>query len=181
MRKFLLLLVLFVIFGASNVQAQGIAPAPIIPTPTFVKYDLAFPGMLPDNKFYKLKVLRDKISLALISDPQSKIELLLRLTDKGILAAAMLVDKGEIDLAQETALKAENNYTLIPQVLFHFLKQPNQAFFDKLKTASLKHQEVLESIVKRVPVQKQLVFQQVIEFSKRNYQQLEKERTDMWK
>jgi len=102
-------------------------------------------------------------------------------TDKGILATAMLIDKGEIDLAQETALKAENNYTLIPQVLFHFSKQPNQAFFDKLKTASLKHQEVLESIVKRIPEKKQLVFKQVIEFSKRNYQQLEKERADMWK
>jgi len=57
MKRFLLLLVLLFIFRAGNVQAQEITPTPS-PTPTFIKYDLAFPGILPDNKLYKLKVLR---------------------------------------------------------------------------------------------------------------------------
>ena len=35
--------------------------------PPIVKYDLAFPGILPDHPLYKLKVLRNKLSAALIS------------------------------------------------------------------------------------------------------------------
>src|SRR5258708_7219382 len=64
---------------------------------SIVKYDLEYPGLLPDSPFYKLKVFRDKMSEALISDPKKKIDFYLLQTDKGILASAMLVDKGEID------------------------------------------------------------------------------------
>jgi len=180
-KRFLIFVIAVAIFLSTTISVKAqVAKVSPTPMPTIVQYNLAYPGILPDNKSYKLKVLRDKISLALISNPQKKIEFLLLQTDKGILATAMLIDKGEVDLAQQTALKAENNYTLIPQVLFQFTKQPDQSFFDKLKTASLKHQEVLNSIVKRVPAQKQLVFKQVIEFSKRNYSTILKERSDMW-
>jgi hypothetical protein len=179
---FFLFLVAFCIIFTTGVHAQLSSPSVTpSPTPVLVKYDLAYPGILPDNPLYKLKVLRDKITLALIANPQKKIEYLLLQTDKGILATAMLIDKGEIDLAQQTALKAENNYTLITQELFRLVKQPDQSFFDNLKTASLKHQEVLTSIIKRVPADKQLVFKQVIDFSKRNYQSIMKAKSDMWK
>lgn len=168
----------FFFTSAIIVHGQTLTPAP---SPLYIKYDLAYPGILPGSPLYKLKVLRDKISLGLINDPRKKIDYLLLQTDKGILATAILVDKGEIDLAQQTALKAENNYTLISQELFHFISQPNQTFFNKLKTASLKHQEVLQSIIKRVPQSKQEIFKEVIDFSQRNYKQIEKERSDMWK
>ncbi len=147
-----------------------ISPAP---SPTPVKYDLAFPGMLPDNPLYKLKVLRDKISEALISDPQQKIGFYLLQTDKGILASAMLVDKNEIDLAAQTALKAENNYTLIAQELYLLPKKPNKAFFDKLKNAALKHQEILSSLGMRVSEDKRKIFFTVADFSKRNWQSIQ--------
>lgn len=139
----------------------------------FVKYDLAYPGILPDSRFYKLKVLRDKISLGLISNPRKKIEFLLLQTDKGILATAMLVDKKKIDLAKETVLKAENNYTMLTYELYNLGKKPEESFFKKLQTASLKHQEILESLKKRVSENDAKVFDTVIEFSKRNWNTVE--------
>lgn len=178
----LLLLSFLFLSLASNTFAKEIAEInDITPTlspvgsstATFIKYNLAYPGMLPDNPLYKLKVLRDKISVGLISDPQKKIDFYLLQTDKGILAAAMLIDKKKIALAKETALKAEHNFTLITYQLWTLDKKPNDAFFDKLKTASLKHQEVLNSIVKRVSADDARKFQTVIDFSKRNWKTVE--------
>lgn len=170
-----LLVALALSFNVATAHAQEITPSPTpAPTPTIVKYDLAYPGMLPDNFFYKLKVLRDKITYALISDPLKKIDYLLLQTDKGILATAMLIDKNKISLAETTALKAENNYTLLTFELKSLSKKPDNKLFNKLKTASLKHQEVLQSLIKRVRSDNQKVFQQVINFSKTNYQTVEK-------
>lgn len=141
---------------------------------TIVKYNLAYPGILPDHPLYKLKVLRDKISVSLISDPRKKVDFYLLQTDKGILASAMLVDKGKIDLAQETALKAEHNYTLLTQALYRLPVKPGDDFFKKLQDASLKHREVLMSLGKRVPKDKQKTFLTVVEFSERNWEAVEK-------
>src|SRR3990167_8950559 len=101
-----------------------------------IDYDLAFPGILPDHPLYKLKILRDKISAGLISDPLKKINFYLLQTDKGILATAMLVDKNKTDLASETALKAEHNYTLLTYQLYRLSRKPDEAVFGRLRTAS---------------------------------------------
>ncbi len=149
-------------------QTIGVATAS-----TYVKYDLAFPGMLPDSPFYKIKVLRDRYVADFISDPVKKSEFYLRQTDKGILAAAMLVDKNNIALARETALKAEHNMTLLTYELYRLTGKQDEAFFLRLKTASAKHQEVLRSLMGRVGEADRQVFEQVIEFSKRNVQTIE--------
>lgn len=158
--------------------SQEVAPSKENKTsspPVIIKYDLAYPGILPDHPLYKLKVLRDKITAVAISDPRKKIDFYLLSTDKGILASAILVDKGKIDLAIQTALKAEHNYTLLTYELYNLpRKKPNAEFFIKLKTASLKHQEVLISLIKRVSKEDQKVFQQVVDFSKRNWESVEK-------
>src|SRR3989344_2381375 len=133
-----------------------------------VEYDLAYPGILPDHFLYKLKVLRDKLTVILINDPRKKADYYLLQADKGILATAMLIDQNKIDLAQETVLKAEHNFTLLTYELKKIPKKPDAKYFQKLKTASLKHQEVLNSLLKRIPEDKQKVFNQVLEFSKRN-------------
>lgn len=179
MKKLVVLILLFFFLSVASNQLHAQpdqkpkdATQSASPSAT-IQYDLAFPGMLPDHPLYKLKVLRDKISLAFISDPQKKADLYLKQTDKGILAAAMLVDKNKIDLAQETALKAEHNFTLLTQQLWNLPKKPGEAFFEKLKTAATKHQEVLTSLAKRVPDDKKETFNQVTEFSKRNVESIE--------
>ncbi len=139
-----------------------------------VKYDLAYPGMLPDNPLYKLKQLRDKIAAGLISDPKKKVEFYLLMADKGILASAMLVDKKNVSLAKDTALKAEHNMTLLTYQLGRFPKKLDDSLYQKLKQASLKHQEVLTSLSKRVSKKDKDTFDKVIEFSKRNWETIDK-------
>lgn len=176
--QFIVLFILFIIitlaiFGVNNVHAQEITQQPT-PTPTIVQYDLAFPGILPDNFLYKLKVLRDKIQLIVTTDPKKRIELLLQLADKGVLASAMLVDKKEWTLAKETVLKAENNMTLLSPEIYRLDDPIDQKLLKKIQRASQKHQEVLAKLRERASGETQTVFSQVIDFSKRNQSEIEK-------
>ncbi len=51
-----------VIFSNATIHAKEVTPTPVQEaTQMIVKYDLAFPGILPDHPLYKLKVLRNKI------------------------------------------------------------------------------------------------------------------------
>ena len=171
-KKLLLSLILF--FALVSVSsAQEISPTPI-PSPTPVEYDLAFPGMLPDHPLYKLKVLRDKIVLFITRDPIKKSEYHLLLADKRINMAKFLVDKGNIELAKETALKGENEYTLLVFLLKDVNKKPDKNFYERLEKAALKHQEVLREIIDKTGEDDRKIFQTVLEFSQRNLEELKK-------
>lgn len=165
------LLLIALLFAARPAAAQ--VEAESVPAQQHIEYNLPFPGILPDHPLYKLKVLRDKIMLWLTINPKNKTDLYLLLTDKGILATAMLVDKNQIPLAKQTALKAEHNYTLLTQELYRLPEKPSPEFFLKLKTAAAKHQEVLRSLSGRVSPEDAAVFGAVIDFSKRNVQSVE--------
>ena len=149
---------------------------PVASSSPKIKYDLAYPGILPDNPLYKIKVLRDKITEMLVSDHFKKVDFYLLQADKGILATAMLVDKNNIALAEQTALKAEHNFTQISRTIGLYYrenqkptkKSETRDLVSKLKTASSKHQEVLTSLLKRVPRDNQKTFENVIYFSKSN-------------
>ena len=172
MKKILIFLILLISVNvpwavAQTTEEKMADGKEIVPKET-VKYDLAYPGILPDNLLYKLKVLRDKITVALINDPKKKVDFYLLQADKGILATAMLVDKNEVKLAQETLLKAENNFTLITAQFGRFTQKPDDSFFQKLKTASKKHQEVIIKLIARVPKEDRKTFEDALWFSKRN-------------
>lgn len=139
-----------------------------------IQYDLAYPGILPDNPLYKLRVLRDKLSVFFISDPLKRVDFYLLQADKGILATAILIDKNSIKLAGETALKAENNMTLITYELKRLSEKPNDQLFQRLTTASKKHQEVLKTLTERIPTEDQKTLIAVINFSRTNLQTIEK-------
>lgn len=171
-KKTILLISFFFLFVGSTF-AQEVSPTVTpTPTPASVKYDLAFPGMLPDNRLYKLKVLRDKITLFLTRDPMKKAEYHLLLADKRIHMAAMLVDKGNIELAKETALKGENEYTLLVFLFKDVVRKPDKNFYEKLEKASLKHQEVLEQMVSKVDAKDKKDFETVVYFSRKNLDEL---------
>ena len=162
----------FLLIGAVTTHAQQPATEPT-PTPSIVQYDLAFPGILPDHPLYKVKVLRDKLQILFIADPQKRMAFLLRQADKGMLATAMLVDKHNIPLAHETALKAEHNITFLIDVLRAWGTIPPNDFVERIRTATAKHQEVLASLVPRVQEQERKTFETVIEFSQRNLRSIE--------
>ncbi|MEK7533846.1 MAG: hypothetical protein AAB600_00775 [Patescibacteria group bacterium] len=136
-------------------------------------YTLAWPGILPDNPLYKLKVLRNKIIGKIIIDPVKKVEFDLLMADKTIYASKLLVDKGEIVLAKDTALKGENYYSIIVQdyngALLKGKKIPS-SLDQKITLAAIKHQEIFKKLESVVYGEDKKTFRIVDNFSKINYQ-----------
>lgn len=75
-----------------------------------IKYDLPYPGLLPDSPLYFLRVIRDGVVGLLISDPLKKAEFDLLQADKRLNAGIFLVNKGKTALALSTISKAENYF-----------------------------------------------------------------------
>ena len=133
--------------------------------------------MLPDHPLYKLKVLRDKIMPYLIKTPAKKIEYDLIMADKLIYSSQLLVDKEKIELAKDAALKGEHYFTiLVTDYKWAYWKHQEipPELDEKIRLSSLKHQEVLNNIIKKVPEKDRKVFQDGINFSKLNYETLVK-------
>lgn len=157
-----------------------VAPSQLTATPSPVmmqvntKYQLAYPGILPDSPLYFLKVLRDRIVAMLITSPQKKVDFYLLQTDKGIAMLPLLVDKNEVSLAKTTALKAENYYTMITFVYKSMGTKPDAQVYKKLLSAADRHQEVLAGLLSKVSSDDQKVLQQVINFSKTNKNEIQK-------
>lgn len=177
MRSFFLFFIAIIFFFTSGVSSYAqeavVNQASDSPKPKNVSYEMAYPGMLPDSPLYKLKVLRDKAITFLISDPLKKIDFYLLQADKGLGAASMLADKGNIELAKETALKAENNMTLISDQLRAMKTKPEDGLFERLKTASRKHQETITHMIQITDGEDRKTFSQVLDFSKRNLRSIE--------
>lgn len=168
MKKLFILLFLLLAILVPNVKAAEMSAT----ESAIFKYNLAYPGILPDSPIYKLKILRDKITEILISDPKSRAEFFLLQADKGILTTSILVDKKEIKLAKQTALRAENNYTSLTFELKKIHNIPTE-LSSRIKTAALKHQLVLNSIIEKVDEKDKADFIQVLNFSKTNLSTVE--------
>lgn len=162
MKKLFLVLALF-LFVSQISYAQSVNDT---------KYELPYPGILPDHPLYKIKVFKDKITLFLISDTKKKAEYHLMLADKRIQMANALVDKNKITLAKETALKGENEYTLLVFLYKGRNEKPNEEFLSRLEKAALKHQEILREIISKVSNSDKKTFETVLEFSQRNLSEL---------
>lgn len=76
-----------------------------------VQYELAYPGMLPDNPLYFLKTMRDGVVKFLIADSLKEAEFNILTANKRAYAALLLSEKDEADyeLVIETMSKS-NNY-----------------------------------------------------------------------
>lgn len=88
-------------------QNTSTVAAEEIMVPPKVEYYLPYPGILPDNPLYNLKVIRDKLRLALTFDERKKAEGELLYADKRINAAKALIEGGKTGLGVSTATKAE--------------------------------------------------------------------------
>lgn len=117
-----------------------------------VKYDLPYPGLLPDSPLYFLRVTRDRIVDFLISDPLKKSEFDLLQADKRLNAAIYLSNKGEISLALSTASKAENYFEQAINKMGEAKMQGRNIseMEGKLRNALEKHQQELEGFVAKV-------------------------------
>jgi len=163
--SFNLIFLLFCLIFLYSISTQNAFASP-------VNYSLAWPGILPDNKIYKLKVLRDKVIAKMIISPIKKIEFDLLMADKTIYASQLLVDKNEVNLAKDTALKGENFFSILvidySRAVSIHLKIPRDLDM-KIDLAAIKHQEVFDFIINKVNVGDKKMFEIANNFSKTNY------------
>lgn len=138
------------------------------------QYTLPYPGILPDNPLYKLKVLRDRINVSLINDPVKKADFYLHQADKQMAMIPLLLDKQQYVLASQTAYKAEHNVTELTFVYKKIGSKPNKEMYEKIEKATRKHQEILLAGMKKAPEENKKDFQQVINFSKTNWSEIQK-------
>lgn len=109
-----------------------------------VQYELAYPGMLPDNPLYFFKTLRDAVVKFLISDPLKEAEFNVLTANKRAYAALLLAEKGKEELALETLSKS-NNYLHEATVALSKAKAKKMDInktLDKLQKSVKKHEQV---------------------------------------
>ena len=70
MKKFLLVLLSFVILLVFTNTSFAVEKNSVFTYEEIVgQYNLPYPGLLPDNRFYLLKMIRDRVVGMLIADP----------------------------------------------------------------------------------------------------------------
>lgn len=153
-----------------EVVGAKVTPTPS-PTPT-VDYYLPYPGILPDNILYPLKMVRDKILLFLTFDPVKKAERLLLFADKRVNAAKSLIEGGKVELGISTMTKGEK---YLEQAIAQTEKakqagKDTTALYEKLAQATLKHQEVLTGVLVKVPDEAKGMVQEALQYSRQGYE-----------
>lgn len=110
-----------------------------------VSYDLPYPGILPDNPLYLLKVIRDNLIGFFVSGNIKKAEYDLLMADKRLVSANYLVEKKNYQLAITTLSKAGNYFDQAIQLAAQAKTQGQNAseVLNKLFDAAQKHQQVI--------------------------------------
>jgi hypothetical protein len=118
MRKIYLLAFSFLIFLLSfsfcSVKANAVENLSASSSPKLeneINYELPYPGLLPDNPLYFLRVIRDRTVGFLIADPLKKSEFDLLQADKRLNAGIFLLKKNKASLSLSTISKAENYFS----------------------------------------------------------------------
>ncbi len=116
-------------------------------------YLLPFPGILPDNVLYTLKIVRDKIFEFLIIDPVKNADFLLLQADKRLASGEALINNSKFLLGEQTISKAEKYLIRAVDAAAGAKARGKEAndVIDRLKKASQKHVEVIEALQKSSP------------------------------
>jgi len=138
-----------------------------------INYSLAYPGsVLPDSPLWWLKAGRDKLWLTITTNPDRKAELMLLFADKRLNMAMVLFDKGNFELGFSTLSKAEKYLEAAA-----FLEEENRRngsdtseFLKVLAIASLKHREVIESLIAKAPEGASPFMASVGDYSKNSFE-----------
>ncbi len=151
-------------------EGMGFVPSPS-PAPK-IDYYLPYPGILPDNILYPLKMVRDRILLFLTFDPVKKAEKLLLFADKRVNAARSLIEGGKIELGISTLTKAEKYLERAINQAEEARKAGKNTFLldEKLVKATLKHQEVLGEVLEKVPEEAKASIQDALSYSRKGYE-----------
>jgi len=146
----LLFLKVSVVHSDEGEELLAAPPASVSSIPQAEEYTLPFPGLLPDSPFYFLKTSRDRMISFLISDPLKKAEFNILQADKRLNAGVTVYKKGKKEIAEETISKAENYFeeAIANTKLAKQQGMDVNPIIQKLRLASLKHHQVIESLAK---------------------------------
>lgn len=171
-KTFVIILALFLLVLSqqkSNASDVDISPVPsITQIPQEVQYELAYPGLLPDNPLYFLKALRDNILAFLIVDPAKKADYDLLMADKRLVSSQMLMNQGKNDLAITTLSKSGNYFYQAIQKVAEAKRQGDdtQRLTNKLQTASKKHEQVISEMVQETKGQTRVSLEALLQRAK---------------
>lgn len=128
------------------------SPQATLSSQTRVNYFLVYPGILPDSPLYKIKMVRDQIWAWLTTGATERANLFLLYADKRLGAGKALVEGNKASLGLSTILKGEKYFEKAIEEAKKAKKQgkDNQNLVEKLRTASLKHEEILLELKEKV-------------------------------
>lgn len=131
-----------------------------------VNYYLPYPGILPDHPLYKIKMVRDRFWLWLTSDAIDKGELLLLIADKRLGAGKVLIEGNKVSLGISTLWKGEKYLNEAAEALLSVKKKGLEigAFPEKIRNASLKHEEILQELKGRVEGEGKTAIEEIIKY-----------------
>lgn len=137
-----------------------------------VEYYFPHPGIGPDNKFWPLKAFRDKVWLSATHNPERRADLLLLFADKRLKMGEELLKKNENELAVATVIKAEQylQEAYDAQRVARDKGADTTGFVMRLAQASLKHREILETMMENAPGDAKPVFSQTLSYPKLIYE-----------
>jgi len=149
---FFIAMFLPLVIANAQVASSSVTKTPL-PTPKTKggsDYQLPYPGMLPDNPLYFLKVIRDNLTSFFISRPLAKANFDLMQSDKDVAASYLLIttEQGKGELALQTFSQSQNYFSdAVSQM--HSAKKQGYSIADiskKLQQAQQKHVQMLQSI-----------------------------------
>jgi len=133
-----------------STSAAGLAVARV----HTIDYSLVYPGILPNNPLYPIKMIRDRIVLFLIADPVKRASFNLLQADKRVAAGELLLKEDEKNeaLAITTIEKGENYFHEAFNQAFQLKREGREVniFIQKLSSAREKHTQVLTDLKKAV-------------------------------
>jgi len=143
---------------------------------TEVNYVFPFAGsVLPDSPLWKLKAARDRAWYAITSSPLRKAELALLFSDKRLVSAKILVEKGKFDIAISTITKGEKYLETATnqEIIARERGYDTNLFLNKLALSSLKHREVIEELMPLLPEEGKPLVVKTEDYSKNAYKAVE--------
>lgn len=131
------------------VEGQQTVKEEVIEATPSNEYILPYPGILPDNPLYQLKVLRDKIYDFFTKDPVKKVQFKLLMADKRMNMARMLAEKGNTSLASDTIVDAVSYYNGAVNIFLSVNPQEisTDGLGPRLKEAGIAYQPIIADYI----------------------------------
>jgi|SRR3989344_2359612 len=129
-----------------------------------IEYYLPYPGILPDNKLYAIKMVRDRVRLWLTFGDEKKVARELEYADKRLGAAVALIEGGKKELGVRTYTKAEK---YLESAVSRTMKMSSlgldvKSWLLTLSKAAAKHAELGVMLSARLEGDEKVVFEQAV-------------------